>query len=144
MIHIVGVPLLFTTALRILKSMTPFGVVESIWLLYAVPFIKMEPLAGLLYTPVLGGMYWLGTSGFFANRLQHAVALHLAGWIAQFIGHGVFEKRKPALMDNLTQSLHAAVFFVWLQLLFRLGYKPTLRKELHDMVVERMKAFKDE
>ena len=29
---------------------------------------------------------------------------HVIGWIAQFIGHGVFEGRKPALMDNLLQG----------------------------------------
>lgn len=28
----------------------------------------------------------------------------------QFVGHGVFEKRKPALMDNISQILNAPMF----------------------------------
>ena len=35
---------------------------------------------------------------------SHLLAVHIFGWIAQFIGHGVFEGRKPALMDNLLQG----------------------------------------
>ena len=30
--------------------------------------------------------------------------VHAISWIAQFVGHGVFEGRKPALMDNLLQG----------------------------------------
>jgi uncharacterized membrane protein YGL010W len=35
---------------------------------------------------------------------SHLLAVHIFGWIAQFVGHGVFEGRKPALMDNLLQG----------------------------------------
>lgn len=38
------------------------------------------------------------------SSFPFALALHVGSWIAQFIGHGVFEKRAPALMTSLTQG----------------------------------------
>jgi uncharacterized membrane protein YGL010W len=32
-----------------------------------------------------------------------ALVIHVAAWILQFIGHGVFEGRAPALLDSLDQ-----------------------------------------
>ena len=39
------------------------------------------------------------------NAFWMIFTAHVIGWIAQFIGHGVFEGRKPALMDNLLQGM---------------------------------------
>ena len=50
--------------------------------------------------------------------------------ILQFIGHGMFEGRAPALLDNLFQAVFLAPLFVWLELLFKFGY----RRELQDRV----------
>jgi len=33
--------------------------------------------------------------------MKYATAVHVFAWVMQFIGHGVFEKRAPALLDNL-------------------------------------------
>lgn len=49
--------------------------------------------------------------------------IHIIAWIAQFIGHGIFEKRAPALLDNLLLTLVAPNFVV-LEVMFELGYKP--------------------
>lgn len=35
------------------------------------------------------------------DNWKYALALHVVCWIAQFYGHGVHEKRSPALLDNL-------------------------------------------
>jgi stalled ribosome alternative rescue factor ArfA len=40
-----------------------------------------------------------------------AVAVHVVSWIAQFVGHGKYEGRKPALLDNLVQALFLAPLF---------------------------------
>ena len=55
-------------------------------------------------------------------------------WIAQFIGHGVYEKRRPKLFDNLIQALSLAVLFVWLEFLFYFGYRKDLAKRLQNKV----------
>jgi uncharacterized membrane protein YGL010W len=40
------------------------------------------------------------------------LGLQVAGWVAQFVGHGVFEGRAPALLDNLVQAFFMAPIFV--------------------------------
>jgi uncharacterized membrane protein YGL010W len=40
-----------------------------------------------------------------ANRI--AGIIHGIAWIAQFIGHGFFEKRAPKLTENLVQGMAA-------------------------------------
>jgi uncharacterized membrane protein YGL010W len=44
------------------------------------------------------------TATAFAQRpdgMNQAILLHVGSWIAQFLGHGLAEKRAPALLDNL-------------------------------------------
>jgi len=50
--------------------------------------------------------------------------------VFQFIGHGVFEGRAPSLFDSFFQSLILAPLFVLMEVMFILGYKPALAKEL--------------
>lgn len=59
-----------------------------------------------------------------------AIAVHVVSWIAQFVGHGKFEGRKPALLDNLVQALFLAPLFVWYEVLFKLGFYKKLQKEV--------------
>ncbi|MBA0790199.1 hypothetical protein Gohar_014864 [Gossypium harknessii] len=57
--------------------------------------------------------------------IQVVLAAQLFCWTGQFIGHGVFEKRAPALLDNLVQAFLMAPFFVLLEVLQSLfGYEP--------------------
>lgn len=44
------------------------------------------------------------TATAFAQKpggVNQAALLHAGSWIAQFLGHGLAEKRAPALLDNL-------------------------------------------
>lgn len=61
----------------------------------------MEPVAGSMIAPLIAGMmvyvnYLTSTYGAAAN--WWAGWAHLACWVAQFVGHGVFEKRAPAIL----------------------------------------------
>jgi uncharacterized membrane protein YGL010W len=60
--------------------------------------------------------------------------VQLFAWISQFIGHGVYEKRAPALLDNLVQALFLAPLFVWIEVLFMAGYRPELKQRLQEKV----------
>jgi uncharacterized membrane protein YGL010W len=51
-------------------------------------------------------------------------ALFIGGWILQLVGH-VYERRRPALADNLFQ-IFVAPLFLCAELFFALGYKPKL------------------
>lgn len=70
-----------------------------------------------------------------------ALPIHIAAWILQFIGHGVFERRKPALFDSLDQAIVTAPMFVLLECLFPLGYRPQLYKRVMKQVKINVKAF---
>ncbi|KAL8678584.1 MAG: hypothetical protein Q9186_005087 [Xanthomendoza sp. 1 TL-2023] len=108
-------------------------------LIYATLYILMEPVAGGMLAPLmLAGTAYANhlTSTYGRTANYWALGLHLASWIAQFIGHGAFEGRAPALLDNLVQAFLLAPFFVWMEFLFYLGYRPELKSRL-DFAVEK-------
>ncbi|XWS37334.1 hypothetical protein CRYUN_Cryun19dG0033700 [Craigia yunnanensis] len=86
-------------------------------LFYAIMDKKAGSLAALLCLAC-----WVGAS-FLASKLGYSLAwkvvlaAQLFCWIGQFVGHGVFEKRAPALLDNLVQAILMAPFFVLLEVL---------------------------
>ncbi|KAH7396170.1 hypothetical protein BKA66DRAFT_259196 [Pyrenochaeta sp. MPI-SDFR-AT-0127] len=102
---------------------------------YSTLYLILSPnLAGASITPFILG------AASLANRLTTkynktkvntiAIAVHVVSWILQFIGHGKFEGRKPALLDNLVQALFLAPLFVWYEILFKLGFYKGLQKEV--------------
>ncbi len=47
------------------------------------------------------------------DGITQAALLHVGSWIAQFLGHGLAEKRAPALLDNLLGGkLSALLVFI--------------------------------
>eukprot|EP00349_Pseudokeronopsis_sp_Brazil_P011109 CAMPEP_0202972498 /NCGR_PEP_ID=MMETSP1396-20130829/37200_1 /ASSEMBLY_ACC=CAM_ASM_000872 /TAXON_ID= /ORGANISM="Pseudokeronopsis sp., Strain Brazil" /LENGTH=168 /DNA_ID=CAMNT_0049702983 /DNA_START=74 /DNA_END=580 /DNA_ORIENTATION=- len=139
-IHITCVPMIFATSIELLNRFAPFIVLQLLLAFYIVSFIVMETTAGVLYAPLLLSYFYIGTK-VLPEYPMLSLSLWIFSWIAQFVGHGVFEKRAPALLKNLPQSLHAAVFFVWLEILFKLGYKPELQKKLEAAVAQERKKF---
>uniref|UniRef100_A0A7C9CKT8 Uncharacterized protein n=1 Tax=Opuntia streptacantha TaxID=393608 RepID=A0A7C9CKT8_OPUST len=98
-------------------------------LMYALFYLGMDKKAGLL-AAVLCFLCYFGATAL-ASSLGYSLAwkVVLAGqlicWTFQFIGHGVFEKRAPALLDNLVQAFLMAPFFVLLEALQHFfGYEP--------------------
>ncbi|ODV58882.1 2-hydroxy-palmitic acid dioxygenase MPO1 [Ascoidea rubescens DSM 1968] len=69
------------------------------------------------------------------NKL--AILLFVLSWIIQFIGHGVFEKRAPALFSNLVQALVLAPFFIFFELMFFAGFRLELKHKM-DKRVDRI------
>lgn len=85
--------------------------------------------------------------------------MHVVCWIAQFIGHGFAEGRSPALLDNLiggrtcptnqkrysddrVLAIVLAPFFVHLEVLFKLGYKPAMFRQLQNDVGVEIARFR--
>jgi len=56
-------------------------------------------------------------------------ALFAGGWIFQLIGHSVFEKGKPAFVDNLIQLLIGPLFLV-AKVIFFLGLRKPLQQAI--------------
>ncbi|KAJ7068006.1 hypothetical protein C8F01DRAFT_1116529 [Mycena amicta] len=103
--------------------------------IYLAYYYALEPVAALLYTPQMA--FGLLSAIAYARSPAHitnAIILHGVCWIAQFLGHGLAEKRSPALLDNLLGAVVLAPFFVHLELLFGLGYRPEMHKHLNNEI----------
>lgn len=158
-IHMIFVPLILATAVTLLTN-TPSVLPIPQWLtipylppnlgtitafLYSSLYVLMEPVAGTMIAPVILGFAALGnslTTSYGATANMWAVGLHISAWIAQFIGHGKFEGRAPALLDNLVQALFLAPLFVWLEFLFGLGYRPELQARLEAGVEKELAKYR--
>ncbi|EQL00598.1 DUF962 domain-containing protein [Ophiocordyceps sinensis CO18] len=114
-------------------------------LAYASLYVLLEPVAGF----VLAAFCIASTA--FANHVRSenprgtfemALVVHVISWIAQFIGHGAFERRAPALLDNLVQAVFLAPMFVWLEVLFKLGYRKELQMRVEKRVEEEVAKFR--
>ncbi len=70
------------------------------------------------------------------NAAMIAGIVFVASWIFQFVGHGVWEKRRPALFDNLFQTLVAPMFLI-AETAFAWGFK----RQLHDDVEQEMQQY---
>ena len=68
---------------------------------------------------------WVATSAVFYgySTFQAALGVHIIAWILQFIGHGIFEGRAPALLDSWDQAFITAPLFVLMELALFLGYR---------------------
>lgn len=105
----------------------------------------MEPVAGGMLAPLLlaGTAYANHLTDAYGSTANYwALGVHIFSWVAQFIGHGVFEGRAPALLDNLIQAIFLAPFFVWLEFLFHLGYRPELKNRLQESVEKSVAEFR--
>jgi len=156
-IHIIFVPLIMFTGLMF-GTNTPNLTLPSDWpiadlpinlgtvtaALYSVLYILMEPVAGSLIAPlIMAGSYYGSylTSTYGATANMYAIGVHIFSWVIQFIGHGKFEGRAPALMDNILQATFLAPLFVWLEVLFHLGYRPELQARLSKSVQTEINKF---
>lgn len=150
-IHIVCIPLIVFTLLGLLtpiRGIVPFiGIDGLLGFGVSYLYIKTEPLCGGLtsfwiwfeivvvrnLTAIAEQEKWLSTLYFYFT------AIHIVSWGAQFVGHGMFERRKPALMDNLLLILNAP-FFVTAELLKMFGWKKEqfelIDKEIKDRVLK--------
>ncbi|KAJ7667716.1 hypothetical protein DFH06DRAFT_983759 [Mycena polygramma] len=149
-IHLICVPLLLCPSFQVLASQIPVpSFVPAIHhsfsdhlvfdlnysalhaALYLAYYCALEPVAALLYTPQMVLSLLTATAySRSSGHITHAIILHSCAWVAQFLGHGVAEKRAPALFDNLLGAVVLAPFFVHLEVLFKLGYRPELHKQL--------------
>lgn len=73
-------------------------------------------------------------TGFFATQIFT--------WVPQVAAHKVFEGRSPALLDNLAQAFLLAPFFVFLEVLFKFGYRPDLHKDIQAQAQANIEAWK--
>jgi uncharacterized membrane protein YGL010W len=114
-------------------------------ILYSGFYMLLEPVAGTILLPLIIG--WTAysnhlTSTYTYNANVLGIAVEVGAWVAQFVGHRVYEERAPALLDNLLQAVVLAPFFVFMEILFKFGYRPELQKRVNEAVEKEIKKFK--
>jgi len=106
--HYLGIPLIVLTLFGLLSrvelaSLGGYGVTlaEVLLVLVSVYYLTLDATLGALMIAASGALLILG------RRLPWTVALgfFLLGWILQFVGHYVYEKRSPAFYRNLAHLL---------------------------------------
>lgn len=105
-----------------------------ITLVMSVVYIKLDYIVGIVCLLIYLPGYALGCQLFNEmgeDHLRIIGIIHAFSWIAQFIGHGLFEHRRPALVDNILLTL-AAPMFVVMEVMFYLGYHPSYFKEIEE------------
>lgn len=92
---------------------------------------KMAGLIATLYLFIAGNLTeWLYSKFPTQPIIIGAFIIHIVSWGLQFYGHFHFEKRSPAVFDNLIQPLVLAPYFVLFELLFMYGKRSDLKADM--------------
>jgi uncharacterized membrane protein YGL010W len=111
--HRVGIPLIMLTLLGMLARVgtSAGGVrIDLAMLLIVVAevvYLMLDWRLGAVMLAVSVGFYFLGAW----MPLWLNVALFVLGWMFQFLGHSVYEKKSPAFLTN---ALHLLVGPLWI------------------------------
>ena len=122
-----------------------FGITTSVALVAAhilcLYYLFLDFIVGFILSFEIGFFIWAG-SRMYETMPAHqfwtiVLVMNVVSWAVQFIGHGVFEKRRPALVDNIFQ-VFVAPAFVTLEFLFFFGYAPEMKQKVEKATAERL------
>ena len=111
--HRFGIPMIMISLLGLLTNanVTVGGLRIDLAMLVIVAaevvYLMLDWRLGAVMLVVSVGFYFLGA----AMPLWLNVALFVVGWIFQFLGHSVYEKKSPAFLTN---ALHLLVGPLWI------------------------------
>ena len=95
-------------------------------------YMSQEFVSGFFTTIMLNTLYYISLQNWKVNNsnedyydgisyFRFLLYLQAFAWTMQFIGHGIFERRAPALTNNLL-SAFVAPDFVVIEILYLFGY----------------------
>jgi uncharacterized membrane protein YGL010W len=133
--HYLGIPMLFLAVILPLEAtrivfgghVLPLGIVLT--LPAVIGWIVLDVGVGVTLALLLCPLFAVAELIVGTDNLlllwSSVAALFIVGWSFQFIGHAMFERRRPAFVDDLSQTLIGPMF-VAAKLLVGLG----LRRDL--------------
>jgi len=108
--HRFGIPMIMLSLLGMLARVHIARYVDAAILLIVIAevvYVILDWRLAALMLVVSAAFYFAGSVlPFWMN-----VALFVVGWILQFVGHSVYEKRQPAFLTN---ALHLLVGPLWI------------------------------
>ena len=106
--HSVGIPLIFFAVLALLSHvplLRAFGftvtLAEPVILAITLYYARLDPALAVMMLVVAAA---LAAAGRFLP-VPIAISLFVLGWVLQFVGHYVYEKKSPAFFQNVTHLL---------------------------------------
>ncbi|KAG0297284.1 hypothetical protein BGZ96_007021 [Linnemannia gamsii] len=110
---------------------------------YVAWYIALDRPAGLLSAPIFLGLAKHATHFLATNPEANKIAIyvHVLSFLAQFVGHNIFEKRSVKLSKGTAVEAVLGPYFVLWVVLFFLGYRPQLKKEVDVLVKADIAAF---
>ena len=108
--HRFGIPMIVLTLLGMLARVPVWQWITAGVMLIAIAeavYFALDWKLGAVMLVVMAIFYLVGA----ALPLSVNIALFVAGWIFQFIGHSVYEHRQPAFLKN---GLHLLVGPLWI------------------------------
>ena len=154
-IHLICIPIILLSTISFLTPVYPLSNNYPFYNLgnllawsYGIYYILLDWKVGipafsfLVSFAYLINNYYLSLNHELQNEfIKIAIGLHVFSWLAQFYGHGVHERRAPALLDNLLQALVLAPFFVAFEIAFFLGYRKDLKKNMDNKAGIKIRDF---
>ena len=158
LIHIVAIPTTVFSLGCLLTAVNPFGAKDFVTgnppfqefdgLLFAQIFLNtlnlnVDFVSGCVSSSFNTLLYQGGRTCYLAAYSNGTLGefyrfwgvVHALSWIAQLIGHKIFEKRAPALLSN-PFNFFIAQDFVIIEIMFSLGWRP----DVHERCNKRIKA----
>lgn len=106
--HAVGIPLIYFSVIALLAHVPLFRVggfavtlAEPVLLAVTLYYLRLDVALGAMMLVLSAAMAAVG--GLIPVPV--AVGLFILGWVLQFVGHYVYEKKSPAFFRNVTHLL---------------------------------------
>jgi uncharacterized membrane protein YGL010W len=108
--HYVGIPLIVLAVLALLLAIGGYDVTlaEVALVLVTAYYLTLDAVLAAIMFAASVGLLFLGRP----LPVWVSVALFVVGWIFQFLGHYVYEKRSPAFYRNLVHLLVGPLWIV--------------------------------
>jgi uncharacterized membrane protein YGL010W len=152
-IHLLCVPLIFWSAMACMASKIPVLIVYDVYpinttfivtFLYIFYYLILEPVAAVAFAPFLLTLTY--SANVFAIKsgfsIKIPLSLHLLGWTLNTLSQVLIEKRVPYILENWIHAIVFGPLFVYFEILFVIGYRPTLQKRLYDKTRAAVNTWK--
>lgn len=154
-IHVAGVPTILFSAFVAVAGFDLFSVggftLTAAWAYFAITslfYLRLDITMGLIATALYGTLcYFAHDVAAMGSTTVLAVFLsgQIVGWGAQIYGHLHFERNRPAFYENIMQSFVSAPIFVIADVLFHLGFKRELQRQVKLILADtgRLRQFEE-
>ncbi len=106
--HAVGIPLIYFSVIALLAHVSLLRIggfvltlAVPVFLAVTLYYLRLDVPLGIMMLVLSAAMATVG--GFVP--IPVAVGLFILGWVLQFVGHYVYEKKSPAFFRNVTHLL---------------------------------------